>query len=156
MESRVRILGHGAHPILIVFPLGLLTTSLIFDVARIMSDNSQWAFAAYWMIAAGVVGGLVAAVPGLMDWLSIPAGTRAKKIGLFHAVTNVIVLMLFAIGWWMRRSMPEYVPDVSAVALSAIAVVLAMVGGWLGGELVERLGVSVHPDAHLNAPSSLS
>ncbi len=33
---------------------------------------------------------------------------------------------------------------------------LALVGGWFGGELVERLGVGVHRGAHLNAPNSLT
>jgi uncharacterized membrane protein len=156
MESRFKVFGHGAHPILIVFPLGLLATSVIFDVLCAATHNAQFPIAAYWMIAAGVIGGLVAAVPGFVDWLAIPKDTRAKRIGLYHAIGNDIVLVLFAVSWWLRRGTPNHEPDTLAFALSVIAVLLALLTGWLGGELVERLGMGVHDGAHLDAPSSLS
>jgi len=157
MESRFKVLGHGAHPILIVFPLGLLATSVIFDVVHLVTGNGQFAVVAYWMILAGVIGGVVAAVPGFVDWFAIPAGTRAKRVGLLHGVGNDIVLVLFAISWWMRRgNPPEYAPDTIALLLSGVAFLLALATGWLGGELVERLGMAVHDGAHLDAPSSLS
>jgi uncharacterized membrane protein len=157
MESKFKVFGHGAHPILIVFPLGLLATSVIFDVIYFATGNGQFSVVSYWMIIAGIIGGLVAAVPGFVDWLAIPKGTRAKRVGLLHAVGNDIVLLLFAISWWMRRdNPPEYRPDTIAFLLSAIAFLLSMATGWLGGELVERLGMGVHDGAHLDAPNSLS
>ncbi len=156
MESRFKVLGHGAHPILIVFPLGLLATSVIFDILCAATGNAQFPIVSYWLIAAGIIGGLVAAVPGFVDWLAIPKGTRAKRIGLYHAVGNDIVLILFAVSWWLRRDAPNHEPSTVAFALSVIAVLLALFTGWLGGELVERLAVGVHDGAHLDAPSSLS
>ena len=156
MESRFKVLGHAAHPILIVFPLGLLATSVIFDILWLLMGDTQFPVAAYWMIAAGIIGGLVAAVPGLVDWLAIPKDTRAKRIGLYHAVGNDIVLVLFAVGWWLRRGVPNHEPTTAALALSIVAVLLALCTGWLGGELIERLGMAVHDGAHLDAPSSLS
>lgn len=156
MESKFKVLGHAAHPILIVFPLGLLATAVIFDIVCAVTKNGQFAIAAYWMIAAGIIGGLVAAVPGLVDWLAIPKGTRAKRIGLYHAVGNDIVLVLFALSWWLRRDAPGYGPTNVAFALAIAAVLLALVTGWLGGELVDRLGMGIDDGAHLDAPSSLS
>ena len=156
MESRFKVLGHAAHPILIVFPLGLLATSVIFDILCAATGNAQFPVASYWMIAAGIIGGLVAAVPGLVDWLAIPKDTRAKRIGLYHAVGNDIVLVLFAVSWWLRRGAPNHEPSTTAFALSVVGVLLALGTGWLGGELIERLGMSVHDGAHLDAPSSLS
>ena len=156
MESRFKVLGHAAHPILIVFPLGLLATSVIFDILCAATGNAQFPVASYWMIAAGIIGGLVAAVPGLVDWLAIPKNTRAKRIGLYHAVGNDIVLVLFAVSWWLRRGAPNHEPSTTAFALSVVGVLLALGTGWLGGELIERLGMSVHDGAHLDAPSSLS
>ena len=156
MESRFKVLGHAAHPILIVFPLGLLATSVIFDILCAATGNPQFPVVAYWMIAAGVIGGLVAAVPGFVDWLAIPKDTRAKRIGLYHAIGNDIVLVLFAVSWWLRRGAPNHEPTTVAFALSVVAVLLALFTGWLGGELIERLGMSVHDGAHLDAPSSLS
>ena len=156
MESRFKVLGHAAHPILIVFPLGLLATSVIFDILCALTRNPQFPIVAYWMIAAGVIGGLVAAVPGLVDWLAIPKNTRAKRIGLYHAVGNDIVLVLFAVSWWLRRDVPSHEPTTVAFALSVVGVLLALFTGWLGGEMIERHAVSVHDGAHLDAPSSLS
>jgi uncharacterized membrane protein len=107
------------------------------------------------MIAAGVVAGLVAAVFGLIDWLGIPGGTRAKRLGAWHGIGNVIVAALFAVSWWVRRGDPS-TPATLAIVLSAVAVAIALVTGWLGGELVDQLGIGVHEGANPNAPSSLS
>lgn len=155
MEARAKILGHPIHQMLIVFPLGLLATSFFFDLARIFLHNDQFGVVSQWMIFAGVIGGLVAAVFGLIDWLAIPNGTRAKNIGMLHGFGNVIVTGLFAASWFLRRPNPAEPPLVTVV-LSAVAVCLALVTGWLGGELVDRLGVGVDDGAHLDAPSSLS
>ncbi|HEX8181208.1 MAG TPA: DUF2231 domain-containing protein [Pyrinomonadaceae bacterium] len=156
MESRFKVFGHAAHPILIVFPLGLLATSVIFDILYMATSNQQFPVVSYWMIAAGIIGGLVAAVPGFVDWLAIPKDTRAKRVGLIHAIGNDLVLILFAVSWWLRRGMPNQAPDTLALALAIVAVLLSLFTGWLGGELVERLAVGVHDGAHLDAPNTLS
>ncbi|MDB5243254.1 MAG: hypothetical protein JWP57_3879, partial [Spirosoma sp.] len=91
MESRAKLAGHAAHQILIVFPLGLLATSVIFDIVYLLNDNPTFVLVSYWMIVAGLVGGLLAAIPGAIDWFAIPDGTRAKRIGKFHGLGNVVV-----------------------------------------------------------------
>lgn len=155
MESRVKFLGHPVHPMLIVFPLGLLATAVIFDIIYLVSNASHWTQAAYYMIAAGVIGGLAAAIPGALDWWSVPRGTRAKRIGLIHGVGNVIVVALFALSWFLRRPTPA-TPPTEAIVAGLIGLVIAAVTGWLGGEMVDRLAVGVDPGAHLNSPSSLT
>lgn len=155
MESKAKLFGHAIHPIMIVYPLGLLSTAVIFDVIYLVTGNPTWTTVSFWMIAAGIVGGLLAAVFGLIDYLNIPSGTRASRIGLLHGLTNVFVMILFIASWLLRRNSPE-VPSTAALALSFIGVAAALLGGWLGGELVERLGVGVTPDANLNAPNSLT
>jgi len=154
MDSRVKVAGHSIHQMLIVFPLGLLATAVVFDIIHLASDNPRWAEVSYWMIAAGLIGGLLAAPPGLIDWLAIPSGTRAKVIGAWHGIGNVIVLTLFAVSWFLRE--PTTAPSTTALVLSFGGVALAVVTAWLGGELVARLGVGVDDGAHLNAPNSLS
>jgi uncharacterized membrane protein len=156
MESRIQMFGHALHPILIVFPLGLLATAVIFDVVYLVAENSAMGTVAYWMVVAGVIGGLAAGLLGWLDWLAIPPGTRAKRIGLLHGLGNVVVLLLFVGSWWFRRGDPLGAPDTIALVLSFAGAGLALLTGWLGGELVQRLGVSVHTGAHLNASSSLS
>jgi uncharacterized membrane protein len=139
---------------LIVFPLGLLAMALIFDIIHLATGVGYWSEIAYWMIAAGIIGGLVAAPFGLIDWLAIPAGTRAKRIGAWHGVGNLIVVVLYAASWWFRRGAPQN-PMTLAYVLSFGGGVIALVTGWLGGELVARLSVGVDPGAHVDAPSSL-
>lgn len=155
MESKVKAFGHPIHPMLIVFPLGLLATSLIFDIVHWITGNGFFSVVAFWMIAAGIIGGLLAAIFGLIDWLAIPGGTRAKTVGLWHGSGNVVVVVLFILSWLIRLN-TQANPPIIASLLSILAVVLALVTGWLGGELVDRLGVGVDAGANLNAPSSLS
>jgi len=154
MDSRAKLLGHPIHQMLIVFPLGLLAMAVIFDVLAIAMGEGYWSEIAYWMIAAGVVTGLLAAPFGVIDWLAIPTGTRAKRIGAVHGVGNVLVVLLFAGSWLMRGDAPR-TPETLALALSFVAGGLALFTGWLGGELVDRLGVGVDEGAHVDAPSSL-
>jgi uncharacterized membrane protein len=155
MRARARLFGHPIHQMLIVFPLGLLTTAVILDVVHLVRGGQLSATMAFWLIAGGIVGGLVAAIFGLIDWLSIPRDTRARRIGLLHGVGNVVVVALFAGSWLLRRDQPLS-PETLALVLSFAGAALAMVTGWLGGELVDRLGVGVDEGANLNAPSSLS
>jgi len=140
---------------LIVFPLGLLITSLIFDFIKLGTGNGIWSVVAEYMIGAGVIGGLVAAVFGLLDWLPIPSGTRAKAIGAWHGIGNVVVVLLFIASWFLRLPAPSE-PGTLAIVLSSVAVCIGAVTGWLGGELVDRLGIGVDEDANPNAPSSIS
>jgi uncharacterized membrane protein len=152
---QARLLGHPIHPMLIVFPLGLLATGVAFDIVGLVQGDSSWYLISYWLIASGIIGGLLAAVFGLIDWIGIPSGTRAKRIGLLHGGTNVVVVLLFIVSWFMRGSATN-IPSNGALTLSFIGVALALVGGWLGGELVDRLGIGVDEGAHPDAPSSLS
>jgi uncharacterized membrane protein len=92
---------------------------------------------------------------GTIDWSKIPSGTRANRLGVLHGVGNVIVVALFALSWWLRRPDPGN-PSVVAISFMVVGAALSLVTGWLGGELVDRLGVGVDDGAHLDAPSSLS
>jgi uncharacterized membrane protein len=155
MESKAKIAGHPVHPILVPFPLGLLTTSVIFDIIHLLTGGARWAEISFWMIAVGVIGGLLAAVFGMIDWLAIPPGTRAKAIGLWHGLSNVGMVALFAASWLARAPAPGD-PGVVPIVLSFLGVGLASLGGFLGGELVFRMGIGVAEGANPNASSSLS
>jgi uncharacterized membrane protein len=155
MESRAKALGHAIHPMLIVFPLGLLTTAVIFDILFLVTDRNGFAIAAAYAIAGGVIGGLVAALFGLIDWLAVPSGTRARQVGLWHGVGNVVVVVLFAVSWLFRVGEEAWRPNAAALVFGFAGVVLGTVTAWLGGELVERLAVGVDDNANLDAPSSL-
>ena len=154
MESRAKLFGHPIHQMLIVFPLGLLATALVFDVIHLASGNGYWSEISYWMIAAGVISGLLAAPFGLVDWFAIPSGTRAKRVGAIHGIGNVIVVLLYAASFYVRMIDPR-APATFAYVLEFCGGALALFTGWLGGELVDRLAVGVDEGAHVDAPSSL-
>jgi uncharacterized membrane protein len=157
MRSRVRAAGHAVHPILIVFPLGLLTTAVGFDVLYLVTGRTSFAFTSAHLIAAGLLMGVVTAATGWLDWwLVVPTGTRARRIGLLHGLVNATVLVVFAVSWLLRLAVTDWVPTWPAVIAGWLGLLAGGLGGWLGGELVERLGISVEEDAHPDAPSSLS
>ena len=141
---------------LIVFPLGLLGMSVIFDVIGLATGGSVWGLVAYWNIAAGLVIGLLAGAFGLVDLLAVPPGTRAARVGLTHALLNVVVIGFFAISFVLRTLDPSPLPSIAAFVVSVIGLLVAVVSAWLGGELVYQLGVGVNSEAmDLNSPPSL-
>jgi uncharacterized membrane protein len=156
MEAKAKVLGHAIHALSIVFPLGLLSTSVIFDAIHLFRGDALSATISLWMMAAGIIGGLWAAPFGWIDWTSIPSGTRAKRIGLTHGVVNTVVLALFAVSLYFRWNAGNGDSGMVASIFSFAGFGLALVGGWLGGELVERLGIAVHRGANVDAPSSLT
>jgi uncharacterized membrane protein len=157
MKARVLVAGHALHAQLIVFPLGLLGISPIWDVASLSTGRPMWAAVAYWTIVAGVISALVAAVPGFLDYLKIPANTRARRVGTNHMVLNLIIVALFALSIYLRAAGDRSYTAAGWEAMLPgwIAVGLAVISGWLGGELVEALGIGVHEGANPDAPSSL-
>ncbi len=156
MESRVKLFGHPVHPMLVVFPLGLFATAVIFDILYLIFNNELLPTASFYMIAAGVLGGLLAAIFGFIDWMALPNNTRAKNIGLWHGLGNFVIVLLFIGSWLLRRDNVDFVPDSLALILSIAAVAMALITAWIGGELVYRLGVGVDPGANVNAPNSIT
>lgn len=154
MESRAKLFGHPIHQMLVAFPLGLLGMAVVFDVVHFTTGVARWTEIAYWMISAGILSGFLAAPFGFVDWLAIPTGTRAKRVGALHGVGNLFVLVLFSMSWAMRGTAPATPPGI-AFLFSFAGVLIALVTAWLGGELVVRHGVGVSEGAHLDAPSSL-
>src|SRR5919206_1432216 len=158
MESRAKALGHPIHQMLIPFPFGLLSTAVIFDIIYLLVGTPQTAdtlaTVSFWMIAAGIVGGLAAAPFGFIDYLAIPTGTRAKSVGLLHGGGNVFVLVLFALSLWMRYNSPTaaHRPTTAALASGFVAFLLAGATGWLGGGPVKRPRGGGGHRAHLDAP----
>jgi len=141
---------------LIVYPLGLLSTAVIFDLLSMWLNNAVFPVVSYWMITAGLIGGLLAAVIGFLEWLAVPNNSRAKTIGAYHGLGNFVIVLLFAGSWWLRTGVPNNAPSTTAFILSLLGFGLALITGWLGGELVYRLGIGVDHGANVNAPNSLS
>ena len=136
--------GHPVHPILVTIPIGAWTSSLVFDLAARLGDRpAAFATGSTWLIGIGLVGALAAAVFGAIDLSTIDRGTRAFTTGLTHMAINVVVVLLYAVNFGVRRS--QGYDDVSTTALVLSVVALALLGasGWLGGKLSYRYGVRV-------------
>jgi uncharacterized membrane protein len=156
VESRIKVVGHPVHPMLIVYPLGLLSSAVVFDVLYMATGNVDLATFSFWALAAGLLGGLAAAIFGFIDWLAIPKGTRAKRIGAFHGGGNLVVVLLFALSFVTRLDGAAFLPDLVPFLLALVGAGIALITAWLGGELVYRLRVAVDDDAGLNASNSLA
>jgi uncharacterized membrane protein len=151
MKSRAHVFGHSLHQILISFPIALLSSSVIFDVLWRVTGSAQWPPMAFYLLEGGLAGGVVAAVFGLVDFLAVPRGTRARRVGAFHGLTSLVLLAMFG-GSWMLRLGHVASPPPHALFLSFCGVAVLGAAGWLGGELVTRFAVGVEDGAHVDAP----
>ncbi len=136
--------GHPLHPILVTIPIGAWVASLIFDLAAIFGSSVEaFTRGAVWLIGIGIVGAILAAILGLLDFSNLRAGTRAHRVGLMHLTINSIVLVLFIAGFLVRRGSDYSQVSGTGVVISIVALAMLGVSGWLGGNLAYKYGVRV-------------
>ena len=150
MTSKASIAGHPIHPMLIPFPLALWATSFVVDVLFYFLRHPTLLVIAKFMLAAGCLGAIAAAIAGFIDWLAINNG-EAKRVANWHARLNVVALVMFAISLFLR--MGSYSGLVGRkltipFLFSLAGVILIVISGWLGGELVFRYGIGQTRDEH--------
>mgnify|MGYP003585119580 FL=1 len=130
--------SQAVHPMLVGLPLGLFATSVVFDLIDLATRTGAFNVPSYWLLAAGVSGGLLAAPFGYLDWRQVPRGSRARRLGALHGLGNSLVLLLFA--WsWVLRAPGAHVPA-EALLLSLAGAAFALFTAWLGSGLLARLG----------------
>lgn len=147
MASKASIAGHPIHPMLIPFPLALWTTSFAVDVVFYFLRSPTLVIISKFLIAAGCLGALAAAVPGIIDWLSIK-DAKVKRIANWHARLNIIALIIFALSLYLRMKVGAHWVNYSLkipFLISLVGVVLISISGWLGGALSFEHGVGVKP-----------
>jgi uncharacterized membrane protein len=147
MASKASIGGHPIHPILIPFPIALWTTSFATDLVYYFWRNSSLLLISKFLLAAGCLGAIAAAVPGLVDWLSIK-DSSVKRIANWHARLNIIALIVFAVSLYFRMRIGAHWVNYGhriPFLLSFLGVILISISGWLGGELAYKHGVGVSP-----------
>jgi len=141
MQTPATIAKHPIHPMLIVFPVGLWIFSLACDIAFVFGSHAAvWATVAFYSMVGGFLGALAAAVPGLIDLLSLK-DHKVRRLGITHMVINLTAVALYAANIYLRVSNPGQ--TTSAFVLSVFGVGLIAVSGWLGGEIVHVHGVGV-------------
>jgi len=143
MRSKARISSHPLHPILVSFPIGLWTASLIFDLLGRARDNQSLMAAGFYALVGGCIGAALAALPGVIDLFgAVPPNSSARNRGYLHGGINVVALLLFIVVAW-RRGGPNVVPDNLSLFLSFLGIVGIGVSGWLGGTLAYRNQIGV-------------
>lgn len=146
MASPASIGGHPIHPMIIPFPIALWVFSLVADVIFLWRGNPVWRdYIAFYTLLGGIIGAAAAAVPGLIDWLSLK-DPEVVKIANWHARLNVIALLIFAASLYLRTLGGSAMVSGSHTipfGLSVLGVILISISGWLGGEMVFKHGVAV-------------
>jgi nitrite reductase/ring-hydroxylating ferredoxin subunit/uncharacterized membrane protein len=143
MRSKASVRGHAIHPALIPFPIGFLVGGFGFDVAGRLTDSpGLWTTGGY-LITAGIVAALVAAIPGFIDYFgSVPPRSSGKRRATLHMLANLSAVVAFAAAWLVRDAIGAR-PDDTTLLLEGAGTVLLLIGGWMGGILVERNQISV-------------
>ncbi len=152
MRAKANIGGHPIHPLLVAIPIGLWIFSLVADLIFVWRGNPAWEYVAFYTLAGGCVGALLAAVFGLIDLLGI-TDTQAFRTGLMHAGCTVASLVIFAASFYLRTTGGLQITGAGSkipVVVSFIGIIVLLIAGWLGGELVFRYGAGVDPTARIN------
>lgn len=140
METKVSIRKHPLHPMLVPVPIGLWVFSLVCDFIHHGTGNVVWSTIALYSLVGGIIGALLAAVPGMLDLYNLQP-SAAKRIGLYHMGINLSLVTLYVINYLWREH--TFAAAMGPVILSLFSVIVLAVSGWLGGEMVYRYGVGV-------------
>ena len=152
MSTPASIAKHPIHPMLVAFPIGLWVFSVIADLVTYFGGGPAWKDVAFYTLGGGIVGAVLAAVPGFIDFLTI-TDRAARRTAIVHLISNVTALVLFAVSFWLRwRGTVGFAP----IGVSIVALVSVSVGGWFGGELVYVHNMGVTPPQETRARTSAS
>ncbi|MBB5753050.1 DUF2231 domain-containing protein [Prosthecomicrobium pneumaticum] len=143
--SAAALFGHPLHPLIVPIPIGAFALAFVSDLFGITTGGPLWAGISFFLLAAGLIGGLLAAVFGIVEMMGVRRA-RTMGIGWAHGAVNVLMLAVAFFSLLLRRegwgtdNPPVLMPHVIS---SGVAFLLLLVAGWLGGELSYRHGVGV-------------
>jgi len=141
MRTPASIAGHPIHPMLVPIAIGGFVLSFAADIICLATGHGDpWNMLAYYTMIGGVIGALCAAVFGLVDLLSLPAG-YTRSVAIKHMSINLLVVALYVVNICLRYNNPQSLK--LPMILSFVAVLLLLVSGWLGGKMVFEAGVGV-------------
>ena len=143
-QSTARIAGHPIHPMLVPFPIAFLVGALLTDIAYLKSGWAMWAYASSWLIGAGIVGALLAALFGFIDFFG-DKRIRGASTARYHMIGNLTAVVLSIVNFVVHMRDGAMAVAGLGISLSAIVVLLLLVNGWMGGHMVFRYGIGVRP-----------
>ena len=141
MSSPASFKGHPLHPILIPLPIGLWIFSIVSDIIfKLAWGGPVWNDVAFYTLAGGIIGALIAALPGFIDLTDLQ-NPKTRSIAIWHMLINLLAVALYCVNFWLR--MHRAPGDNLPILLSVVGIILIIISGWLGGELVYVRGVAV-------------
>ncbi|AGY59050.1 DUF2231 domain-containing protein [Gloeobacter kilaueensis] len=151
VESSVAIAGHPLHPAIVTFPIAFLVAAFGSDLGYYLTRDPFWARASLWLLGAGLITGLIAALTGMSDFLRVKR-VQARTAGWLHMSLNVVALGLTVVNFWARLG--DSAAAVLPFGIVASAIVAALLGasGWFGGELSFRHKIGVIGDHDERVP----
>jgi uncharacterized membrane protein len=156
MRTPFAIRGHPIHPMLVPIPIGLFVWSLISDIVYLRSGDPTWFTMSFWSAVAGVLSGLLAAVPGFGDYIGRVRHTSAAGLALWHLVVNLTMLAAFGVSILLMGNVDLVTGEGFGVvfALHVLGTLALFASGWLGGEMVYRHRVAVLEDERRAQPAA--
>src|SRR5215218_9645980 len=142
MRSKAHIKSHPLHPILIAFPIAFFIGAFAFDLLSLITGNANLWQTGYYLGIAGLIGAVLAAVPGAIDYFySVPPKSSAKKRATQHAVINLINvgIFIFSVYYSQKENSNSFV----VLGAEGVVIILMSIAGWMGGTLVHRNQISV-------------
>jgi uncharacterized membrane protein len=150
MRSVAAIKGHPIHPAMVAIPIGAFTVTLVADILAYATGNLAWGDTSRYSLLVGVVGALLAAVFGLIDYFKVTMSEAGFRVARWHLYLNLTAVALFAASLWLRfKAVDGW--SVAAFAVSTLAFVIVGASGYLGGELVFKHKVGVRETADREA-----
>lgn len=140
-RTTATVAEHPIHAMLVPFPIVFFVSTLASDLMFWLAEDISWYFASKWLLGAGIAMALLAAIAGLIDFLG---ERRIRDLGVarWHLAGNLLIVLIEAINWYRRYRDVETV-IFSGLVLSAIAVALMLITGWLGWEMIARHRVGI-------------
>jgi uncharacterized membrane protein len=136
---------------MVAIPVGAFTVALVADVVRLFGGDASWARVAQVAIWVGLVGALLAALLGFVDYFTVTMSAAGRRLANLHMVINLVAVTLYAASCWLRDDGGE--PPLLAVLLSTVGFLLLGGSGWLGGEMAfkHKIGVVETADPEATA-----
>ena len=139
LRSPASVKGHPIHPMLVPFPIVFFLAALATDIAFVVEGSDGWAQASKWLLGAGIVGALLAALVGFADFFG-NSRIREFRDAWLHMFANLTAVVVELLNFFLRLS-DERAAGASGLVLSVVAALILLFSGWKGGELVYRHGV---------------
>lgn len=138
MQGKSTIAGHPIHPMLVSLPIGFFVGAIVCDIIFVVTGNPFWPAISVVLIGFGIIGALLAALFGFLDYFTAPMPPEAKATATRHMLLNLLAVAVFAVAFWLRYGNST---STMGISLTAIGILILATSGWLGGRLTFHYGV---------------